>query len=62
MGSSKTRRDAEFSEFVASRRGRLRRTAHLLCGDAARAEDIVQVALTKVYVAWPRVRRSNGWA
>ncbi|KQY55542.1 MULTISPECIES: SigE family RNA polymerase sigma factor [unclassified Nocardioides] len=59
MTSSKARRDAEFSDFVASRRDRLRRLAYLLCGDDSRAEDIVQAALTKVYVAWSRVRRAD---
>lgn len=53
------RRDAEFTEFVASRRVRLHRTAYLLCGDRHRAEDIVQQALAKLYVSWPRVRRAD---
>lgn len=53
------RRDAEFTEFVASRRRRLYRTAYLLCGDPHRAEDIVQQALAKLYVSWPRVRRAH---
>src|SRR3954452_7899382 len=52
-------RDAEFSDFVASRRAQLRRTAYLLCGDAHRAEDLVQTVLMKLYVAWPRVRRGD---
>jgi RNA polymerase sigma-70 factor (sigma-E family) len=52
-------RDAEFSEFVASRRAQLRRTAYLLCGDSHRAEDLVQTVLMKLYVAWPRVRRPD---
>jgi len=50
-------RDDGFSEFVVDRRARLHRTAYLLCGDAHRAEDIVQAALTKLYAAWPRVSR-----
>ncbi|KOX35294.1 ECF subfamily RNA polymerase sigma-24 subunit [Saccharothrix sp. NRRL B-16348] len=37
----------------------MRRTAYLLCGDWHRAEDLVQTALTKLYVAWPRVRRDS---
>ena len=37
----------------------LRRTAFLLCGDWHAAEDLVQVALAKLYVAWPRVRRDG---
>ncbi len=53
------RREAEFVEFVAARRARLLRTAYLLTGDVHRAEDVVQTALTKVYVAWSRVRRAD---
>ena len=52
-------RDAEFSEYVAGRRAQLRRTAYLLCGDAHRAEDLVQTTLMKVYVAWPRLSRDG---
>ena len=51
------RRDQGFGEYVAERRGHLYRTAYLLCGDAHRAEDIVQLALTKLYAAWPRASR-----
>lgn len=54
-----TSRDAEFTAYVAARRAHLRRTAFLLCGDWHRAEDLVQVALAKLYVAWPRVRRDS---
>ena len=50
-------RDREFGEFVDARALVMRRTAYLLCGDWHRAEDLVQTALTKLYVAWPRVRR-----
>jgi RNA polymerase sigma-70 factor (sigma-E family) len=52
-------RDTEFSEYVAGRRAQLRRTAYLLCGDSHRAEDLVQTALMKVYVAWPRIRKDG---
>ena len=34
----------------------LYRTAYLLLGDRAEAEDLVQTALAKTYAAWPRVR------
>lgn len=54
-----TVRDAEFSEYVAARRAQLRRTAYLLCADPHRAEDLVQTALLKLYVAWPRIRRDG---
>ena len=50
------RHDAAFSEFVAARQGHLRRIAYALCGDWHRAEDLLQTALTKLYVAWPRIR------
>lgn len=53
------RRNSEFSEFVVARRRHLRRFAYLLCGDWHQAEDLVQTALTKLYVAWPRIRREG---
>ena len=53
-------RDAEFGEFLDSRAVVMRRTAYLLCGgDWHRAEDLVQATLTKLYVAWPRLRRDG---
>jgi RNA polymerase sigma-70 factor (sigma-E family) len=53
------RRDEEFTAYVAARARLLRRSAYLLCGDWHRAEDLTQSALTKVYLAWPRVRRAD---
>ena len=56
-------RDAEFLEYVAAHRGRMLRMARLLAsGDAHWAEDLVQVALTKLYVHWAKVRREDGAA
>lgn len=52
-------RDAEFTAFVAARRAHLRRTAYLLCGDWHQAEDLVQTAMVKLYVVWPRVRKDG---
>lgn len=52
-------RDREFGEFVDARALVMRRTAYLLCGDWHRAEDIVQTALIKMYVAWSRVRKES---
>jgi RNA polymerase sigma-70 factor (sigma-E family) len=53
-------RDAEFGDFLDSRAMVMRRTAYLLCGgDWHRAEDLVQTTLTKIYVAWPRIRRDG---
>jgi RNA polymerase sigma-70 factor (sigma-E family) len=51
--------DDEFSRYFAARAHTLRATAYLLCGDWHRAEDITQVALTKLYVAWPRLARHD---
>jgi RNA polymerase sigma-70 factor (sigma-E family) len=47
---------AEFSEYVAVRWPPMIRTARLLTGDHGLAEDLVQTALEKCYVAWPRLR------
>lgn len=53
-------RDEEFSAFVAERRAELLRSACLLtAGDTHFAEDLVQTALARLYVAWPRVRRQG---
>ena len=50
-------RDREFTEFVTARRAALVRIATLLLsGDSAKAEDVVQTALTKLHLAWSRVR------
>ena len=53
-------RDEEFSAFVQARRTELVRSACLLtAGDQHLAEDLVQTALAKLYLAWPRVRRTG---
>ncbi|WP_439937343.1 SigE family RNA polymerase sigma factor [Nocardia sp. N13] len=51
--------DAAFSDFVAARQTHLRRIAYALCGDWHRADDLLQTALTKLYVAWPRIRHEG---
>ena len=56
---TKADRDAAFTEFVLARRTHLRRVAFAICGDWHRAEDILQTALVKLYVAWPRVQRDG---
>ncbi|MEU4196591.1 SigE family RNA polymerase sigma factor [Kribbella sp. NPDC026611] len=56
-------RDTEFLEYVSAHRGRMLRTARLLAsGDGHWAEDLVQVALTRLYVHWGKVRREDGAA
>jgi RNA polymerase sigma-70 factor (sigma-E family) len=53
------RDSAEFTEYVALRWPPMLRTARLLTGDDGLAEDLVQTALEKCYVAWPRLRASE---
>jgi RNA polymerase sigma-70 factor (ECF subfamily) len=45
----------DFREFVAARSPALLRTAYLLAGDWATAEDLLQTALTKIFLAWKRL-------
>jgi RNA polymerase sigma-70 factor (sigma-E family) len=47
--------DRGFREFVAARRPALLRTAYLLTGNRADAEDLVQSVLAKTYLAWDRI-------
>jgi RNA polymerase sigma-70 factor (sigma-E family) len=57
---SRSSRDEEFSGFVRACRVDLLRSACLLtAGDTHLAEDLVQTALARLYVAWPRVRRNG---
>ena len=49
--------DDEFRAWTAENRQLLVRTATLLtAGDQHTAEDVVQTTLTKMYLAWPRLR------
>jgi RNA polymerase sigma-70 factor (sigma-E family) len=52
-------REDSFTSYVLARRTHFRRIAYALCGDWEQAEDLVQVAMAKLYVAWPRVRRDG---
>lgn len=52
-------RDAEFIDYVAARRKALLVTAYFCCGSWNHAEDVLQTALARLDVAWPRVRRSR---
>jgi len=54
------RDEEEFAEFAAGARERLRRTAYLMSGDWELASDVVQEALIRVYVAWPRIESKGG--
>ncbi len=46
----------DFRTYVAARSPALLRTAYLLTGNRADAEDLLQTALAKTYLAWDRIR------
>jgi RNA polymerase sigma-70 factor (sigma-E family) len=48
-----------FRIYVAARSSALLRTAYLLTGNRADAEDLTQTALAKTYLAWDRIRDRN---
>ncbi|GAA3218736.1 SigE family RNA polymerase sigma factor [Oerskovia jenensis] len=56
---ARTQRDMEFTAFMVDAESTLSRTAWLLCGDVHRAEELVQHALVRTYVAWPRAREGD---
>ena len=51
---SSTRHD-EFREYVAARGPALLRAALLITSDRGEAEDLLQAALAKTYLAWDRI-------
>ena len=55
-------RDAAFTQFAADASASLTSTAWLVSGDREVARDLVQTALLKTYVAWPRVRQADARA
>ncbi|GAA4432177.1 SigE family RNA polymerase sigma factor [Actinokineospora soli] len=52
----KVDKEAGFREFVATRQTALVRTGRLLTGDWSSGEDLVQAALVKTYLAWPKIK------
>lgn len=48
-----------YEEYVATRWATLYRTAYLMTGNHADAEDVVQTALVKVYAAWSKVTAAD---
>ncbi|HSA53943.1 MAG TPA: SigE family RNA polymerase sigma factor [Yinghuangia sp.] len=50
---------AAFHEFVRSQWPRLVRTAYLMTGDHAEAEDVAQTALARAGAAWRRIQASE---
>jgi hypothetical protein len=51
--------DEGYAQFVEARQRALQRTAWLLAGDWARAEDLVQTALARSWPLWERIRRRD---
>jgi RNA polymerase sigma-70 factor (sigma-E family) len=49
-------KDADFSAYMSARQPALYRTAYLLAGDHAGAEDLLQNAFAKLYLSWDKVR------
>jgi RNA polymerase sigma-70 factor (sigma-E family) len=50
--------NAEFTAFVGAASRRLLRSAYLITGDLAEAEDLLQTALERAYRRWPRIRQN----
>jgi RNA polymerase sigma-70 factor (sigma-E family) len=51
--------DEEFTEWAVGAQRQLLRSAFLLTGDLQRAQDLVQEAMVKVAMRWPRLRSGN---
>jgi DNA-directed RNA polymerase specialized sigma24 family protein len=51
-------RDDQFTEYISARMPALRRLALLLCHDWHGTGDLVQAAITKLYLHWGRARAS----
>ena len=47
----------DYREYVTARLGALRRTAYLICHDWDLADDLVSIALGKLYRSWGRARQ-----
>ena len=52
-------RELEFDEYVAGRLCSLRQLAFVLSRDWHQADDVVQGALTKLYLHWPKARAAT---
>jgi len=52
-------RDQDYVTYVRRRLDQLRRVAYLLCHDWHRADDLVQVTVTRLYVNWRRASAAD---
>lgn len=59
MKEESTGAETQFGDYVSARWPALVRTAYLLTGDPYLAEDLAQIALTKVYTSWRRVSTAD---
>jgi RNA polymerase sigma-70 factor (sigma-E family) len=57
VGFGWRRQDADFVAFYEARAAAIRKTAYVLCGDWHLAEDLTQIAFTKLYQVWSRLER-----
>ncbi len=55
-------RDEQFAAFVDVAGPYLLHTAELLCGDRARAQDLVQATFERTYRSWSKARNGDPWA
>ena len=51
--------EREYVEYVTARLPSLRRLAYSLCGDEYQADDLVQEAITKLYLSWAKSSRAE---
>ncbi|GAA0947897.1 SigE family RNA polymerase sigma factor [Nonomuraea longicatena] len=51
--------DEEYTAYVSERLPWLRQIAYPLCEDWHRADDLVQAAITRLYVKWRRARAAD---
>jgi RNA polymerase sigma-70 factor (sigma-E family) len=58
-GALTDRQDQDYVAYVGQRLERLRRVAFLLCHDWHRADDLVQITVTRLYVYWRRAKAAD---
>ncbi len=51
--------EQEYVDYVSAHLPALRRLAYVLCADWHHADDVVQTAVTKLYISWPRVKKAG---
>ncbi|MBP2321159.1 RNA polymerase sigma-70 factor (sigma-E family) [Kibdelosporangium banguiense] len=55
----RTTDEEQYTEYVTARLPALRRIAYLLCNDDHRADDIVQNAITRLYLHWRKASKAE---